>query len=114
MSSSSVVLYRVAGPESLYWWMTDVSIQNGEVLICSGDNHGEWYIRINATLKDSLLEALLKQSRKEQDNEGDTDQLLLNLMMEQFGDQKANPFNAIKLFLDKSGIEWKPDFWGSI
>jgi hypothetical protein len=112
-----IVLYRVPG-----YWLTNASIgaKNG-LSVCSGDSRAEWYVKVAPAELPRLLAALqARQQGQAAAPAGGTYcappdlDAIMDLLLELFGNNDKNPFEAIKQFLAASGIPWKGDFWGAM
>jgi len=105
----SVTLYKVGGH------ITDVSVQyTGEIAIASGGSGGEHYLRIQPDAKPSLLSALEKEIKIDAKQlSSEADDKILMLLNALFSIYEEDPYEKIRGFLNRYGVDFKSEYWPS-
>jgi hypothetical protein len=95
--------------------IADVGIQyNGEIAVGTGGDAGEYYLRIPEAQRPRLLSALAAAAGKNlsEKMKGEaSDEALLFLFAQLFGNKTEDPYNDIKEFLSANNVHFKSDYW---
>ncbi len=91
--------------------ITDVGVRyNGEIAIGSGGAGGEFYTRIPAHERAKLFSALAEACGRSLAEES-SDEGMLTLFKELFGNMDADPYTKIREFLTAKKITFQGEYW---
>jgi hypothetical protein len=106
MGATTVTLWKAES--SGYYWLVDATMSaKGDVSICSGDQHHEWYAIIRAEHVAQLQSALADGDERL------SERSVLDQLVARFGNraEERGPFEAIKQFLDAHAVPWVSQRW---
>lgn len=103
---NSVILWKAEAQG--HSWLVDATVDaEGDVSICSGDQHHEWFAIIRAE------HVALLQSALADGDEPPSGQSVLNQLVARFGNrtEEIGPFETIKRFLNTHAVPWVSQSW---